>query len=280
MAAVKGILGRKLGMTQVWDSDNRVIPVTVIQAGPCRVVQLKTPERDGYSAVQIAFGAAKEQRLTKPELGHLKKNGAAPSKHLAELRVDDLSPYAVGQVIGADVFVAGERVDVTGISKGKGFTGVMQRHNFKGQGASHGNHKKHRSPGSIGACATPARVFKGMKMAGQHGNERVTTLNLEVVEGDAERGLLLVRGAVPGPNGAIVFVRNAVKGPAVAAPDLGSGNGGARQDTKTDEPAADVPEDEAPANEVEDAPAAEAEIDEAAAAEDAPVAAEETEAAE
>jgi large subunit ribosomal protein L3 len=280
MAAVKGILGRKLGMTQVWDSDNRVIPVTVIQAGPCRVVQLKTPERDGYSAVQIAFGAAKEQRLTKPELGHLKKNGAAPSKHLAELRVDDLSPYAVGQVIGADVFVAGERVDVTGISKGKGFTGVMQRHNFKGQGASHGNHKKHRSPGSIGACATPARVFKGMKMAGQHGNERVTTLNLEVVEGDAERGLLLVRGAVPGPNGAIVFVRNAVKGPAVAAPDLGSGNGGARQDTKTDEPAADVPEDEAPAAEVEDAPAAEAEVDEAAAAEDAPVAAEETEAAE
>jgi len=280
MAAVKGILGRKLGMTQVWDSDNRVIPVTVIQAGPCRVVQLKTPERDGYSAVQIAFGAAKEQRLTKPELGHLKKNGAAPSKHLAELRVDDLSPYAVGQVIGADVFVAGERVDVTGISKGKGFTGVMQRHNFKGQGASHGNHKKHRSPGSIGACATPARVFKGMKMAGQHGNERVTTLNLEVVEGDAERGLLLVRGAVPGPNGAIVFVRNAVKGPAVAAPDLGSGNGGARQDTKTDEPAADVPEDEAPAAEVEDAPAAEAEVDEATAAEDAPVAAEETEAAE
>jgi len=233
MAAVKGILGRKLGMTQVWDSDNRVIPVTVIQAGPCRVVQLKTPERDGYSAVQIAFGAAKEQRLTKPELGHLKKNGAAPSKHLAELRVDDLSPYAVGQVIGADVFVAGERVDVTGISKGKGFTGVMQRHNFKGQGASHGNHKKHRSPGSIGACATPARVFKGMKMAGQHGNERVTTLNLEVVEGDAERGLLLVRGAVPGPNGAIVFVRNAAKGPAVAPPELGNGNG-AKKDAKAD----------------------------------------------
>jgi|SoiMethySBSTD1v2_1073268.scaffolds.fasta_scaffold672882_2 large subunit ribosomal protein L3 len=240
MAAVKGILGRKLGMTQVWDSDNRVIPVTVIQAGPCRVVQLKTPERDGYSAVQIAFGAAKEQRLTKPELGHLKKNGAAPSKHLAELRVDDLSPYAVGQVIGADVFAAGERVDVTGISKGKGFTGVMQRHNFKGQGASHGNHKKHRSPGSIGACATPARVFKGMKMAGQHGNERVTTLNLEVVEGDVERGLLLVKGAVPGPNGAIVFVRNAVKGGVVAPPELGGGNGGGKKDTKTDEPALDA----------------------------------------
>ena len=225
MAAVKGILGRKLGMTQVWDSDNRVIPVTVIQAGPCRVVQLKTPERDGYSAVQIAFGAAKEQRLSKPELGHLKKNGAAATKHLAELRVDDLSPYAVGQVIGADVFVAGERVDVTGISKGKGFSGVMQRHNFKGQGASHGNHKKHRAPGSVGACATPARVFKGMRMAGQTGNGRVTTLNLEVIEGDAERGLLLVRGAVPGPNGGLVLVRNAVKGPAVAAPAFGDGGG-------------------------------------------------------
>ena len=198
MAAVKGILGRKLGMTQVWDSENRVVPVTVIQAGPCRVVQLKTPERDGYSAVQIAFGATKEQRLNRPELGHLKKSGTAPSKHLAEVRVDDLSPYEVGQVIDAAVFLTGERVDVTGVSKGKGFTGVMQRHNFKGQGASHGNHKKHRAPGSIGACATPARVFKGMRMAGQHGATRTTTLNLEVVEGDAERGLLLVRGSVPG----------------------------------------------------------------------------------
>jgi len=222
MAAVKGILGRKLGMTQVWDAENRVVPVTVIQAGPCRVVQLKTPERDGYSAVQIAFGVAKEQRLNRPELGHLKKSGAAPSKHLAEIRVDDLSPYAVGQVINADVFAAGELVDVTAISKGKGFTGVMQRHNFKGQGASHGNHKKHRAPGSIGACATPARVFKGMKMAGQHGNVRTTTLNLEVVEGDAERGLLLVRGAVPGANGGLVFIRNAAKGPAVAPPDFGA----------------------------------------------------------
>src|SRR4029450_14101178 len=143
-----------------------------------RPVQLKHPERDVYSAVQLAFGPAKEQRLTKPELGHLKKNGAAPSKHLAELRVDDLSPYAVGQVIGADVFAAGERVDVTGIAKGKGFTGVMQRHNFKGQGGSHGNHKKHRAPGAIGACATPARVFKGVRMAGQSGSKKVTTLNL------------------------------------------------------------------------------------------------------
>jgi large subunit ribosomal protein L3 len=223
MAAVKAILGRKLGMTQIWDSENRVVPVTVIQAGPCRVVQLKTPERDGYSAVQIAFGAVKEQRLSRPELGHLKKSGAEPSRHLAEIRVDDLGPYAVGQVINADVFAAGERVDVTGVSKGKGFTGVMARHNFKGQGASHGNHKKHRAPGSIGACATPARVFKGMKMAGQHGNARTTTLNLVVVEGDAERGLLLVRGAVPGPNGGLVFVRNAAKGPAVAPPNFGGG---------------------------------------------------------
>ena len=209
--AAKGILGRKLGMTQIWDDENRVIPVTVIEAGPCRVVQLKTPERDGYSAVQLAFGDTKAQRLSKGELGHLEKADAPPVKHLAELRVDDLAGFEVGQVLGADLFDAGDRVDVSAISKGKGFAGAMQRHNFKGQGASHGNHKKHRSPGSIGACATPARVFKGMKMAGQMGNMRVTILNLEVVQGDAERGLILVKGAVPGPNGGLVFVRNAVK---------------------------------------------------------------------
>ena len=202
MAAVKGILGRKLGMTQVWDADNRVIPVTVIQAGPCRVVQLKTPERDGYSAVQIAFGADEGRNGSRSPSSVISRR-AVPRRASTSPSCGSTTcrPYAVGQVIGADVFAAGERVDVTGISKGKGFTGVMQRHNFKGQGASHGNHKKHRSPGSIGACATPARVFKGMKMAGQHGSERVTTLNLEVVEGDAERGLLLVKGAVPGPNG-------------------------------------------------------------------------------
>jgi large subunit ribosomal protein L3 len=216
--AGKGILGRKLGMTQIWDDQNRVVPVTVVQAGPCRVVQLKTPERDGYAAVQLSFGAVKAARLSKPALGHLEAASAEPARHLAELRVDDLAGYEVGQVIAADVFGAGERVDVTGISKGKGFTGVMQRHNFKGQGASHGNHKNHRSPGSIGACATPARVFKGMRMAGQHGSRSVTTLNLEVVEGDAERGLLLIRGAVPGPAGGLVLVRNAVKGPPVAPP--------------------------------------------------------------
>jgi large subunit ribosomal protein L3 len=209
--ASKGILGRKLGMTQVWDAENRVVPVTVIEAGPCRVVQLKTPERDGYAAVQLSFGETKPRRLSKPELGHLKAAGGPPSRHLAELRVTDLDGFEIGQIVRADLFTAGERVDVTGISKGKGFTGVMQRHNFKGLGASHGTHKKHRAPGSIGACATPARVFKGMKMAGQMGSERVTTLNLEVVEGDAERGLLLVKGAVPGPAGSLVFIRNATK---------------------------------------------------------------------
>jgi large subunit ribosomal protein L3 len=209
--ANKGILGRKLGMTQVFDDANRVIPVTVIEAGPCRVVQLRTPERDGYAAVQLAFGDTKATRLSKPELGHLKAADASPTKYLAELRVDDLSAFELGQILKADVFAAGDRVDVTGISKGHGFSGVMKRHNFSGQGASHGNHKKHRAPGAIGACATPARVFKGVRMAGQHGNARITTLNLEVVEGDAERNLLLIKGAVPGPSGGLVFVRNAVK---------------------------------------------------------------------
>lgn len=218
----KGILGRKLGMTQIWDADNRVVPVTVIQAGPCRVVQLKTPERDGYSAVQLAFGESKVGNLTKAQLGHLSKAEATPTRHLAELRVDDLSGFEVGQTIAADLFGAGERVDVTGISKGKGFTGVMARHNFKGQGASHGNHKKHRAPGAIGACATPSRVFKGMRLPGQHGNSRVTTLNLEVVEVDAERDLLLVRGSVPGSSGSLVFVRDAVKSPTKATTSSGT----------------------------------------------------------
>jgi large subunit ribosomal protein L3 len=209
--ATKGIVGRKLGMTQVWDAEGRMVPVTVIEAGPCRVVQIKTPERDGYSAVQLAFGETKASRLTKPELGHLKAADAPPSRTLVELRVDDLSSFELGQVIKADVFAAGDKVDATGISKGRGFSGAMQRHNFSGQGASHGNHKKHRSPGAIGACATPSRVFKGMKMAGQYGNTKVTTLNLSVVEGDAERNLILVKGAVPGANGGLVFLRNAVK---------------------------------------------------------------------
>ncbi len=209
--ARKGILGRKLGMTQIFDEQNRVIPVTVVETGTCRVVQLKTPERDGYTAVQLAFGSTKAARLNKPLLGHLKAADAPPLHYLAELRVDDLSGFELGQVLTADLFSAGDRVDVTGISKGSGFTGVMKRHNFKGQGASHGNHKKHRAPGAIGACATPARVFKGVRMAGQHGSTRVTTLNLEVVEGDAERGLLLIKGSVPGASGGLVFVRSAVK---------------------------------------------------------------------
>ena len=211
--ATKGILGRKVGMTQIWDADNKIVPVTVIEAGPCRVVQLKTPERDGYAAVQLAFGETKARRLSKPELGHLKAAGADPARHLAELRVNDLAGFEVGQIVKADLFAAGERVDVTGITKGKGFSGPMKRHNFKGQGAAHGNHKKHRAPGAIGACATPARVFKGVRMAGQFGSTQVTTLNLEVVEGDAERGLLLVKGAVPGPSGSLVFIRNATKAP-------------------------------------------------------------------
>jgi large subunit ribosomal protein L3 len=209
--ANKGILGRKLGMTQVFDADNRIVPVTVVEAGPCRVVQIKTPERDGYAAVQLSFGDTKPARLSKPELGHLQAANVPAQKYLVELRVDDTSSFELGQVINADVFSAGERVDVTGISKGHGFSGVMKRHNFAGQGASHGNHKKHRAPGAIGACATPARVFKGVGMAGQYGATKVTTLNLQVVEGDAERGLLLIKGSVPGRNGSLVFVRNAVK---------------------------------------------------------------------
>ena len=212
MANKRGILGQKIGMTQIWDEQNRAVPVTVIQAGPCRVVQVKTPERDGYSAIQLAFGDVKARRVNKPETGHFKKANQAVAKHLAEMRVDDSSTFSIGQVIQADVFASGDIVDVTGISKGHGFSGHIKRHNFKGQGGAHGNHKKHRAPGSIGACATPARVFKGTRMAGQLGNQKVTTLNLQVVEADAERDLLLVKGAVPGPRGAVVLIRDAVKG--------------------------------------------------------------------
>ena len=260
----KGILGEKLGMTQVWDAENRVVPVTVIETGSCRVVQLKTPERDGYAAVQLAYGATKANRLSKGELGHLEKGNSDPTKDLTEMRVDDLSPYSVGQVIAPDVFQPGELVDVTGVSKGKGFTGVMQRHNFKGQGASHGNHKKHRAPGAIGACATPARVFKGMRMPGQHGSQRVTTLNLEVVEGDAERVLLLIKGSVPGANGSIVFVRNAVKGGPASFPPPRAEE---PEPTEADaEPAADAdaPAAEDVAPEPEPAVEAEHEVEEVA----------------
>ena len=210
--ASKAIVGEKVGMTQVWDDQNRAIPVTVIRVTPVRVVQVKTPETDGYSAVQVTYGTQKPQRLTKPEAGHFGKAGVDPGKALVELRLEDVDGHAVGQELGADVFAKGDKVDVTGVSRGRGFAGGMKRHGFKGQGASHGNHKKHRAPGSIGACATPARVFKGTRMAGHMGAEMVTTLNLEVIEADVDRSLLLVKGAVPGPRGGRVLIRNAVKG--------------------------------------------------------------------
>lgn len=200
-------------MTQVWDGDNRAVPVTVVEAGPCQVVQVKTPERDGYAAIQLAFREADPKRLNRPELGHLRAHGVRPARHLAELRVDDPSQFHEGQVILADLFQPGELVDVTGLSKGKGFAGTIKRHNFARHGETHGVHKVHRKPGSVGACATPARVFKGKRLPGRMGARKVTTLNLEVVEGDAERNLLLIKGAIPGPRGGLVFVREAVKAP-------------------------------------------------------------------
>lgn len=209
MAEVRGILGEKLGMTQVFTEEGRAVPVTVIKAGPCRVVQVKTPETDGYSAVQLSIGQAR--KANKPLAGHYGKAGAEPGRHLVELRTDDASSYQTGQEIKADVFQPGQRVDVVGVSKGHGFAGVMRRHGFRGLSASHGTERKHRSPGSVGAAATPSRVFKGIKMAGQLGNERVTVLNLEVVESDPERHLLLVKGAVPGPVGGLLMVRSGVK---------------------------------------------------------------------
>ncbi len=210
--ATKAIVGEKVGMTQVWDEDNRVVPVTVLRVTPVRVVQVKTPDSDGYSALQVTYGRRDASKLTKPLAGHYAKAGVDPGTKLVELRLDDVSSYEVGQELTAELLEAGERVDVTAVSKGHGFSGVMKRHNFSGQGASHGNHKKHRAPGSIGQCATPARVFKGTKMAGQYGNVKVTTLNLKVVEADAERNLLLIKGSVPGPNGGVVVIRDAVKG--------------------------------------------------------------------
>jgi large subunit ribosomal protein L3 len=209
--ASKAIVGEKVGMTQVWDDQNRAIPVTVVKVAPVRIVQVKTADQDGYSALQVTYGTRKASRVNKPEAGHFAKAGVEAGKRLVELRLDDTSEFTVGQELRADLLAKGDKVDVTAVSKGKGFTGVMQRHNFKGQGASHGTHKKHRAPGAIGACATPARVFKGTRMAGQMGSQRVTTLNLEVVEADPERELLLVRGAIPGPRGALVLIRDAVK---------------------------------------------------------------------
>jgi large subunit ribosomal protein L3 len=208
---MKGILGEKLGMTQVWDDNNRVIPVTVVKAGPCVVTQVRTPETDGYSAVQLAFGAIDPRKVNKPATGHFAKAGVTPRRHLVELRTDDATEYTLGQELGPDVFEAGQLVDVTGTSQGKGFAGVMKRHGFSGLRASHGVERKHRSPGSIGGCATPGRVFKGMKMAGRMGGDRQTMQNLQVAGVDTERGLLLIKGAVPGPKGGLVFVTTAAK---------------------------------------------------------------------
>jgi large subunit ribosomal protein L3 len=210
--ANRAIVGEKVGMTQVWDDQNRVVPVTVLKVTPCRVVQVKRPETDGYAAVQVTYGMKKASALTKPEAGHFAKGSVEPGSRLVELRLDDASSYEVGQTIGVDILSAGDKVDVTAVSKGKGFAGGMKRHNFKGMGASHGVHRTHRKPGAIGACATPARVFKGTRMAGRMGAEKVTTMNLEVVSADAERDLVLVRGSVPGPRGGLVLIRDAAKG--------------------------------------------------------------------
>jgi large subunit ribosomal protein L3 len=209
---IKGILGEKLGMTQVWDANNRLVPVTVVKAGPCVVTQVRTPDTDGYSAVQIGYGAVDPRKVTKPLAGHFMKAGVTPRRHIVELRTIDASEYTLGQEITAEVFEPGQRVDVIGASKGKGTAGVMKRHGFGGLGAAHGTQRKHRSPGSIGGCATPGRVFKGLRMAGRMGAARTTTQNLTVHAVDSEKGWLLIKGAVPGPNGGLVLVRTAAKG--------------------------------------------------------------------
>jgi large subunit ribosomal protein L3 len=208
---VKGVLGEKLGMTQVWDDNNKVVPITVVKAGPCVVTQVRTPDKDGYSAVQIAFGAIDPRKVNKPDAGQFTKSGVTPRRHLVEIRTDDATEYTLGQELGPDTFEAGQLIDIVGTTKGKGFAGVMKRHGFHGLRATHGVTRKHRSPGSIGGCATPGRVFKGMKMAGRMGGVRQTTLNLVVYGVDVEKGLLLIKGAIPGPKGGLVFVRTAVK---------------------------------------------------------------------
>ncbi|MFI5034693.1 MAG: 50S ribosomal protein L3 [Acidimicrobiales bacterium] len=214
--ATKAIVGEKVGMTQVWDAQHRAVPVTVVRVSPARVVQVKTPEKEGYSALQVTWGTRRAATLSKPELGHFDKAGVTPGKRLVELRLDDVTGYEVGQEILVDTLEKGERIDATAVSKGKGFAGAMKRHNFSGQGGAHGNHKHHRAPGSIGACATPGRVFKGTRMAGRMGGTQVTTTNLEVVSVDVERHLVLVKGAVPGPRGGVVVLRSSVKNPMTA----------------------------------------------------------------
>ena len=211
-----GILGKKLGMTQVYNEQGQAVPVTIIQAGPCPVVDLKTPAKDGYSALQVTFGHKKASKLTKPVAGQYAKASVEPGVRLVELRLDDVTGYEVGQEISVSELADGDLIDVTAVSKGKGFAGVMKRHGFAGAPASHGAHRVHRKPGAVGQCATPARVFKGMRMAGRMGADQVTTLNLEIVSADAERGVVLVKGAVPGPRGGVVIIRNAVKARAAA----------------------------------------------------------------
>jgi large subunit ribosomal protein L3 len=208
----RGLLGEKLGMTQVFDENNRIVPVTVVKAGPCVVTQVRTPERDGYSAVQLGFGAIDPRKVNKPEGGHFTKAGVTPRRHLVELRTEDAGQYEVGQELTVSALDGVAKVDVTGTSKGKGTAGVMKRHGFKGLGAGHGTHRKHRAPGSIGGASTPGRVFKGVRMAGRMGAVTTTTLSLTVHKVDAERGLLLIKGAVPGPRGGLLLVRSAVKG--------------------------------------------------------------------
>ncbi|MBC7247040.1 MAG: 50S ribosomal protein L3 [Actinobacteria bacterium] len=208
---MKGIIGKKLGMTQIFTEDGKIVPVTVVEAGPCTVTQVKTVEKEGYDAVQLGFGAARERKVNKPLLGHFKGKGLQPLRHLAEIRVDDPGAYQVGQEVTVGMFSRGERVDVTGRSKGKGYAGVVKRHGFGGGPGSHGAHF-HRAPGSIGACATPSRVFRGSRMPGRMGGERVTALNLEIVDVKPERNVLLLKGSVPGPNGGLLVIRESVKG--------------------------------------------------------------------
>ena len=208
---IQGVLGEKLGMTQVWDEAGRLVPVTVVQAGPCVVTQVRTSDSDGYAAVQIAYGAIDPRKVNQPMAGHFAKAGVTPRRHLVELRTADAGEYALGQEITASTFVAGQKVDVVGTTKGKGTAGVMKRHGFHGVGASHGAHRNHRKPGSIGGASTPGRVFKGLKMAGRMGHVRKTTQNLTIHAVDADRGLLLIKGAVPGPKGGVVLVKTAAK---------------------------------------------------------------------
>ena len=209
---IKGILGHKLGMTQVFDEANRVVPVTVVAAGPVVVTAVRSAEKDGYAGVQLAFGAIDPRKVNKPETGHFAKAGVTPRRHLVELRLDDTTGYEVGQELTAEqVFAAADIVDVTGTSKGKGTAGVMKRHGFRGLSSGHGVHRKHRAPGSIGGCSTPGRVFRGLRMAGRHGNSKVTTQNLTIHAIDADKGLVLIKGAIPGPKGGLVLIKSAVK---------------------------------------------------------------------